>query len=760
MRFSWLPWRWLVSRIARANGFIDPIALMSFLEKFSQPSEVQHPKELLRAGALFHARGLMNTRVIQQNLDWVWPYWVSRQFDPGDVSFIPRAFSITHVNLTHRNWTAVGIPGCGAYPIIDPAGLTTPLFDGWSIDAWVIPGSGADLIPPHEKEAAQRMIADGERMAVETIHHKQSTRLNRTVWVEPSSDSAACRIRIGARSDHGGWLAVALRPYNPEGVSFIHDAAPLDDGRGWTVNQTQRVELSHTPHRVAASNYENGDVYHHLFDEHQPKETHCRVGLATAAALYALNKDEDVQIDATIDLNQQADRAPIFPANGLRENWREAAENAARLKCPDEWMQTLYRNALHSLILHAPEDVFPGPYTYRRFWFRDAAYIINALLGAGLVNRAERALERFPARQTLQGYFSSQEGEWDSNGEALWIMNRFCEVTGAQPNPAWIRAIRKGASWIAHKRTSPRSLERHAGLLPAGFSAEHLGNNDFYYWDDFWSVAGLRGASAMMRQVMDTGAARRFEREAESLMESIEYSLKSAANWKNRPALPASPYRRMDSGAVGSICAAYPLDVLPADDSRLANTLDFLLEHCFVRGGFFQDMIHSGINAYLTLQIAQILLASGDERYAELIDGIAKLASPTGQWPEAIHPRTGGGCMGDGHHVWAAAEWVMMMRNLFVRESGDGLILASGILPSWREQDGVMRFGPTPTPYGRIEVTVEIEGGAVRVFWRAEWRNQAPRIEVRFPGCEPVTVEHPGCNSVELSRREEAVLHE
>ena len=76
--------------------------------------------------------------------------------------------------------------------------------------------------------------------------------------------------------------------------------------------------------------------------------------------------------------------------------------------------------ALRTLVLHSPHDVYPGPYTYKRFWFRDAALILNAMLGAGMIERSERTLEGFAARQTRNGYFLSQEGEWDSNGEALW----------------------------------------------------------------------------------------------------------------------------------------------------------------------------------------------------------------------------------------------------------------------------------------------------------------------------------------------------
>jgi hypothetical protein len=66
---------------------------------------VAQPIELLRAGVAFHARGLVNNRVIQHNLDWVWPYWVERQFDPRDDAFVPRGFSITQrIEKETPNW--------------------------------------------------------------------------------------------------------------------------------------------------------------------------------------------------------------------------------------------------------------------------------------------------------------------------------------------------------------------------------------------------------------------------------------------------------------------------------------------------------------------------------------------------------------------------------------------------------------------------------------------------------------------------------
>src|SRR3954471_17684097 len=168
MFFKWLPWKYMVRRVARRHGFLDPILTPSPPGRLARASEVGEPIELLRAGLVFHARGLMNTRAIQNNLDWIWPYWVESQFNPRDISFIPRAFSISHVNLSHRNWTAVGVPDSPYLPLVDPSGLVTPYYDGWSVDAWIIQPGGAPLIPSKTIAIGQRWILEPENLAVET----------------------------------------------------------------------------------------------------------------------------------------------------------------------------------------------------------------------------------------------------------------------------------------------------------------------------------------------------------------------------------------------------------------------------------------------------------------------------------------------------------------------------------------------------------------------------------------------------------------
>jgi hypothetical protein len=742
MWLKWFPWRYIVRRVARARGFIDPVMVLAQLHRFAQPSEVGAPLELLRAGVVFHARGLMNTGAIQHNLDWVWPYWVERQFDPLDESFIPRAFSITHVNLTHRNWTAVGLPDADHYPLVDPRGLVTPLWDRWSIDAWIVGDEKPILIPSRMAASSQRLELKND-LAVATETAGDGCAIRSRAAVEADDGRLILRTTVEAQADRSAWLAIVLRPYNPEGVSFVHDIALLPDRKGWAVDERHKVRLSEPPERHRLSTYRQGDVFSRLPAGDDRDHITCDVGMATAAAMYEITPSTPRRVEFCVPLAGDAeDDAPSTSTHPARR-WPEALAGACQCVLPNERWQFLFDAAVRTLILHSPGDVYPGPYTYKRFWFRDAAFILHALLCAGLKDRVERVLDRFPARQTRAGYFLSQEGEWDSNGAALWILQRYCQLTGQRPKTEWRTAIERGGQWIINKRLSDQMDAAHAGLLPAGFSAEHLGPNDFYYWDDFWSVAGLRAAAELIeldRQDPDPMPSR-FRHEADGLLAAVERSLTVTADRRNHPGLPASPYRRMDAGAIGSIAVGYPLQLWPADEPRLLATADFLREHCFVRGGFFQDMIHSGINAYLTLHVAQVLLRAGNRECADLAQSVAQLASPTGQWPEAIHPRTLGGCMGDGQHVWAAAEWLLYLRNAFVLEEQDRLVLGAGIPLDWLQGTEPCSLGPTPTPYGPITVTIRPSHGRVEVDWTGEWRGSPPQIEVRVPGYAPAAAD-------------------
>jgi len=754
MWLKWLPWKYIVGRLARSHGFADPIAILSHIRRFSQPSEINEPIELLRAGVVFHARGLINSRVIQHNLDWVWPYWVNEQFDPHRETFVPRAISLTHINLSGRNWTAIGLPNFSVFPVIDPRGAVMPFWDSWSVDAWIATDDNKLLAPSRLQDVEQELVMSGN-LSVVTESHMNGLKLRSRACVDLINQKHNCLLRFDGYSETPGWLIVALRPYNPEGISFIHEIEFNMEQHTWIINNAKHVFLSDPPDRHIVSDYNDGDVALHLQrTTHEAGQIVCNVGMATAAAMYKLEPGCERQVHVMIPLNSDEMPARMDRSNNIggATQWAQTLNSYSEFYVPQDDFKFLYEAAVRSIVLHSPDEVYPGPFTYKRFWFRDAAFIVHAMLSIGMLEKAEKLIDGFFSKQTALGYFHSQQGEWDSNGQVLWILNRFCQCTGSSPKDSWIRPIVKAARWIVQKRLPQHSPSPHAGLLPVGFSAEHFGPNDYYYWDDFWAVAGLYAAAEMLDGTENVSQSAELRNQAKDLLGAIETSLNSCRNRLGRCAMPASPYRRLDSGAVGTLAAGYPLDLFKPDDERLRDTCNFLVDKCTVKKAFFHDISHSGINPYLSLHLAQVLMRTGDLRFMDFVKRIAELASPTGQWPEAINPRTGTGCMGDGQHVWASAEWIMMMINSLVFEEGDRLIIGAGLFPEWLANECRISIGPVYTVWGSIELQVISGQSQITLSWKGRWHSNTPEMEIRLPGFQTKKVEE-GRTSVKIKRK-------
>lgn len=742
MWLKWFPWKFLISRAARWHGFMDPIYFWSVFQRFSQPSQVAGPIELIREGAVFHARGLINSRAIPQNQDWIWPYWVHRQFNPNQHAFIPRAFSLTYINLTERNWTGVGVPVSEAVPIVDSAGLVTPHFNGWSVDGWLLDDAGVLTAPSRNHETVLQKLCYRPNPTVLTRLRNADGRLLTAADVQIENDRLVCRVRYRATSRRGGWLIITTRPYNPEGISFVNEIALEDNSRRWQINRKDTVYFDRPMDQHSVSNYAQGDVASFLNNPNGKDGVACEVGMATAAAFYRLEPHRRTEVQITIPLREETlpSAAAMSSADAL---WDDEMQNHAEIQVPDTQYRFLYRAALRTLVLHtANGQAYPGPFTYKRFWFRDASFIIYALLCANLMKRGRSILDTYPDRQKATGYFQSQQGEWDSNGQVLWILFQYWRMSGEEFPHEWIGPVRRGAAWIVHKHLKDKGGAPHDGLMPAGFSAEHFGPNDYYYWDDFWSVAGLLCATEMLYRADGESKASRYFHAGKDMLRAIEASLQTCQRRLGTPAMPVSPYRRLDSGMIGSLAAGYPLQIFKTDDARLTASADHIYRHHRHKGGFFLDISHSGINPYLTLHLAQVLMQAGDRRYEEVLQSVADLASPTGQWPEAVHPITEGGCMGDGQHVWAAAEWVVMMRNLFLFEDTHTgrLVFGAGLRKRWLDTGRKLSFGPAPTLWGPVTVTFQKEGDHILFEYKGGWFREIPGLAVRVPGYEPVTL--------------------
>lgn len=746
---------WLLRRVlGRLRITEDITRYLSTFQKLGEHFEVDSPGEMLPVGARTVFRALRTRSAAQIGTDWVWPYWLERQLDPSSPAFVPRGHLPFLTNVTARNWTAVGNIGSPWEAIVDPRGMVTPWFDGWSLDWWI----GADdrwHVPSREVAVRQRLVDD--MPVVETaMRVPTGDAVQRVYGVHDEGELVV--VEIENRSKLPFAVALAIRPCNPEGLAVV-ERIGLHDQTTVTVDGRVAMLLPRPASRMAASTFHDGDVASIVMSggagEAFPSDLRDEAGMATAAFIFPLAHTATLRVALPIVparrtrrrglARRRAAKAPTLPAElpsgeQVARGWSVHARRGMRLELPDARLASAVdANRAFLLLLHDGNEITPGPFTYHRFWFRDAAYLLGALDRYGYRSEVAEVLRSYPDRQHADGFFFSQAREWDSNGAALhsiaehWRLHR--DVDLARELAA---TVAKGAEWIERKRRSKRRRrdESVRGLLPAGVSAEHLGPFDFFYWDDLWGVRGLLDAAEVLGAVGEQRAAGDASRMAAGLRADLERSLELTAARLGTPAMPAGPRRRIDPGVIGSLAACWPLRLFDAEDPRVMATADVVRERFTIDHAFFQGISHTGLGTYLTLQLAFVELAAGDRRALDRLEWLLGAATPTWTWPEAVHPRLPGGCMGDGHHGWAAADLLTFVRNLLVREDGEhGLALCSLFPDDWLGQG--VEVHDAPTHAGTLSYALRWHGDRPALLWELHPHEGVGTTRLTIPGLDP-----------------------
>ena len=748
---------WILRRaMGRFRITDDIVRHLSTFQRLGETVEVQLPGELLPVGARTVFRALRTRAAAQLGVDWVWPHWLGRQLDPASPAFVPRGHLPVLTNVTLRNWTAVGNVASPWEAVVDERGLVTPWFDGWSLDWWI--GADDRWHFPSREAAVRQGLLDLAPVVETTMRVPGGDAVQRVyAAVPPGGGDEVVVVEIENRSSTPFAVALAVRPYNPEGLAVVerialHDRTVVVDGR-------PALLLPSVPSRMAGSTFHDGDVVETVTSGRAgtslPKQLRCEAGLAQAAFLYPLAHRATLRVAIPLApvrrtrrrglARRRAERmpelSPALPAaDAVARGWKAQAERGMRLDLPPGRLaDAVAANRRFMLVLHDGDEITPGPYTYHRFWFRDAAFMLAALDRYGYHDEVAETLRSYPSRQHVDGFFFSQRQEWDANGCALWAIAEHWRLTGDDALVAELSTtIDRGARWIGRKRRSKRRRKDPAlaGLLPASISAEHLGPFDYFYWDDFWSWRGLLDAAQLARVYGSEKDAAAFDAEAAELEAAILRSLDLVAERLGTRAVPAGPRRRIDPAVIGSLIACSPLGLLPADHPAMAASAEVVRNRFCIGPAFFQGISHTGLGTYLTLQLAAVELEAGDRRALDRLAWLVDAATPTFTWPEAIHPRLGTGCMGDGHHGWAAADFLSFVRSMLVREDGPNRLALCTMVPDdWTGQNFEVHHAPTH--HGRLSFAVRWHGDRPALLWDLELRPGHGPIRLTAPGLDP-----------------------
>jgi len=448
------------------------------------------------------------------------------------------------------------------------------------------------------------------------------------------------------------------------------------------------------------------------------------------------------------------------------EKWEAFLSKGSKIILPDEKLNNLYKTSLINLVLlrlHLPqespeEDIYvvrPGVTVYADFWYRDGAYLCRAFDVAGYPEEAEKSLRLFwRSRRLLKGnnaWLQAPNGcwnyplnEWDGQGQAPWALMSHYRFTR---DKAWLEkvypSLRAGGHWMRASiqktkwsKETPRPITW--GLFPVGHG-EAIGEGYIYY-HNFWGVFGMKEIAEAARVLGKKKDLEWMEVVYKQFREDMLRSVKIAFETTGKGAyIPGDPFSSR-LRIWGSLAALYPCRILEPDDPMITATLDSMwqrMEEASPGEDEYVFVTNPKLWTYITTDWAQCYLLRGDlEKFWRLFNGYVRHASPTNAWIEEIFldSRTG---TGDMPHGWAAADYILLVRNSIVLEKQNTLHIATGV-QSRSLMKGSIEVRDLPTEFGRADLTVSRQGKSKPLSVALKIRKFAD-----VPARVPVTIHVP-----------------
>ncbi len=740
---------WLARKVIIWAGKDYLIPFMDGLIHLGRPAPIAFPYELLEQGLAIALSGLNNTMAIQSNPDWVWPYWVERQIQPDSEEFMPTAINLIKTNLTGRNWTSLGLPDSPRESMVDPVGMLTLSPYGWSIFPFLrVTDKVANKVshkvfsPPEMHGLVKQKLLDGFWPCVITEYQS----IPGLIW---RSEASALSLEGEELMHFGHYLenqsdknielcfGLALRPYNPLTIGHINKIQYKN--RLWRINHKPGLLLLSDPDKIILSDRHQGDPLRHDLTAFSGKYLRSRSGISTGLAEFTvkLAPSEKWELQ-TLGTLSRLSISPLSKFKNInlqnlllacdkqKSQWIEQSLQGLQINIPDPQLTEAFHAVKNHLHVFDDGKYFtPGTFLYHHHWFRDSAFIALAFENMSLGQKVKSKAPNYLAQQDKDGFFKSQKGEWDSNGQAIFTLVRHVRMGGDLDILDKIYpALIKGLHWIEKMRgPSLKSPSPHFGLLPAGFSAEHFGPNDHYYWDNFWSLAAFQETLWAAQKLNKKKDLAWISDTLETYRLDILHSMQSAFNKVGKETLPSSPYRWMDSSAIGGLVAISPLDIFSPHEPWVKNTIEYLWQNNMRDGLFFQKIVHTGLNPYLSIQLARAMMRVQDPRWFSIMQALQARATKTYTWPEALHPRVYGGCMGDGDHGWSAAEFLSLTREMLVTEQMGELLLAPNVPTEWFIPGLQLEIKQASTLYGTVTYKLHQHQTSLQLNWNIDRRQ-------------------------------------
>jgi hypothetical protein len=411
----------------------------------------------------------------------------------------------------------------------------------------------------------------------------------------------------------------------------------------------------------------------------------------------------------------------------VRNYWKNRIP--IQIDLPDKkFVDCFYASLYYILIMMEGNKIYPGPYNYKSFFLHDAVDIANALDKAGLHSKVQQALNLFK--------YKEGDGYLDGLGGSIFALYEHYRLT---KDENFLRSvypeIKRACQLIKTLRAKQLKPELkntpYYGLLSKSVSQDNFSIPAYLYIDDWWAIIGLKAgleSASILKKEKDIGWLRQeYKGLLESTLESIERVMKRdnisyipafADYWPEKMRTPKTLNNRILGDT--QMAWAHRPALFPGQSLGIPIPLELFknsYKKYWMRAGKFSnydggwfveyEKIFWGYNVMLAHPL--IYLDMRDIALKNINWNIEHQSCPGG-WAEGVPSRLSKegfrevveGIIGDVPHGWVAAHYVLLLRDMLLREDGKKIILLSAIPQDWLKDGDMIEVKKAPTYFGKI----------------------------------------------------------
>ncbi|NQY73978.1 MAG: hypothetical protein HRT90_04365 [Candidatus Margulisbacteria bacterium] len=748
---------YVLSTDKSADGYIK---LGSYL--FSIPNVYNRPSLNRKAHQLLF-QGFTNSQIIPYLPKRIWPFWVYTQNNPSHPHFSGGQQAFVQLNHTHRNWTHLSYPGCEAHGIIDPFGLVTPTDNGWSLDMWV--ANSTNLISPSQLTAVSQELEDGHSV-VKTGFQLLNVTINATTFLKPiqkGEPQIFHKVTLQNTSSSPVKLSFffAIRPYNPEGISPI-SSITYHSSNAFVINNRLGLVLDQKPQNIVCLNAKEGDVSERYNQCEMILGSKCSQNLCSAIAEYRITLDANQTKSITCKLptlknnilNAFQDYLPpakqhllkkrIGAASSLKFEsekqtahtlWKGIESTLFSIALADKKIETLFlQNRAHLLTFISPTHLTSGAFSHTQPNLLNHVLGISALHVMGSMELSQKLIVNVLHSKEWRPFIPKES--MDKMGQIIYLIHHHFQFTKNQKFLDFaypfveneVKMIEK--VMFKSKQTNPLR-----GLIKRGLSPDSTGDSDDYLWHNFWSLYGLRTAKILSEKCFKTKN-KQIISDIESLLSTAirHFASMLSSQFKQSPFLPVSPTRGIDPNLIYNLISIWPLDLYDPHDPVVTQTLSHIESYFLSDGLYFSPLGQCGFSPFLNTILAMVYLKRHDSKAMHILKVLTQSGTQTGSFPDAIHPKSGGGMSGDGHSLLSTASMIHLIRSILIQEDNGKLILTPMIPSEWLNHETVVNVKNAPTIFGPIHFSLIKKAPQIfELTLKTEFHTKPSEIILRLP---------------------------